>query len=661
MLRKLVAALTAVAAAATGVGVPTFAAHQAPAAVFRVGGAVRSIDPPVPVYAGGFGASPAIRHVTGQLQVRAFYVARGRSAVAFAVVDSQAWFAAYQEGDGYGISDARAVAARQLSRLGVSVTSADIIVQGTHSHSAATLEGIWGPVPLRYLKLVHDQTVAAIVAAARAARPAVLQFATIDAPFLDNIQTAQYDSFPGWTQDGQLSVLRAVSPTTGASIASFVNVPAHPDIVCGACVKTLTADYFGAVREALDRRLGGVNVVSPATLGREESPVQATGIDEMRWYAGIVTSLAEHALTHATPIRDATIRGHESMVYIPGTNAALLALNSAWKLPDSAKQQLLDASGEYPIDRSMSPPYLVGTAIGTPLTTVRIGPLAFVSMPGEPFPEIRLDLAKAVTGVRAVIGLSKGQDDLGYYYPSWVTPFAYAYPTDQGTFNVAPQAGDEIMQGQLANVAAVGFGTQPVAVPSPLPADYAATLRPAVQALASPTYAVAGSGGRARVVLQAIYAPANENGAPLAGKVHWSFGDGTTATSPAKSFGGYCGYVPAAQIDNGPTTCPSTNPAYVVHDFGVGVRRVVVRATDTQGNTVTYAFTVTVLPAPRPHVVVVHRSGRTVTFAVGLQRGLTLLAASWRFGDGATARGLVVTHTFAPGSPATATPSVTAA
>src|SRR5947209_264656 len=362
MMRRVTAVVTAIVAAAVVVAVPGAAAPDAatgrgaataptPApragapSMFTVGGAVRSIDPPTDVYAGGFGASPPIRHVFGHLQVRAMYVAHGTSAAAFAVVDSQAWFAAYQEGPSYGISDARAQAARRLSKNGTHLTSADIIVQGTHSHSAATLEGIWGPVPTSYLKLVHDQTVAAIVAAARAARPAHLQFATMNAPYLDNIQTAQYDSFPGWTQDGQVSVLRAVSPVTGATLASFVNVPAHPDIVCGACLKTLTADYFGAVRDALDRALGGVTLVSPATLGREESPVQATGIAEMQWYAGVVTSLAERALARSLWVRDPTVRGRESMVSIPGTNAALLALNSAWSLPDSAKQQMLDAAG----------------------------------------------------------------------------------------------------------------------------------------------------------------------------------------------------------------------------------------------------------------------------------------------------------------------------
>src|SRR5438093_8741887 len=54
---------------------------------FRVGAAVESLRPPVPVYSGGFGASPPITKIHDPLQVRALYVSDGKHAVAFAVVD----------------------------------------------------------------------------------------------------------------------------------------------------------------------------------------------------------------------------------------------------------------------------------------------------------------------------------------------------------------------------------------------------------------------------------------------------------------------------------------------------------------------------------------------------------------------------------------------
>ncbi|MEA2131741.1 MAG: hypothetical protein QOJ85_4632, partial [Solirubrobacteraceae bacterium] len=356
-------------------------------ATFRVGAATASIAPlpGVPVYAGGFGASPPIDSQHDPIEVRAFYVSNGRHAVAIATVDAQAYFSAYQEGADYGITSVRDIAAQEMSGGGAPAMSAnDIIVQATHSHAAATLEGIWGPVPLPYLKLVHDQAVKALIEARRNARTAHLQIGSFDAPWLDNIDTNQTDSYPGWAQDGQVSVLRAVSPS-GGSIASFVSVPAHGDIVDGADEKTLSADYFGFVRAALDQRLGGVNVVGPATLGREETPVQVGGFPVAQWFSGVVTSIVGRALADAHWITDDTVASADHFTQVPGTNPALLALVAADKLPDAQKQQLFAASGEYPIDRSTDPPYLTGNVIGSDLTALRIGTDVFLSMPGEPF------------------------------------------------------------------------------------------------------------------------------------------------------------------------------------------------------------------------------------------------------------------------------------
>src|SRR5947209_15812191 len=122
MPRKLLALVVATLSVLVVAAVPGRAARASTPVVFRVGAAVRSIDPPTDVYAGGFGASPPIRRVFGHLQVRALFVQHGASAVAFAVVDAQAEFAAYQEGSAYGISDARRVAAQQLDRLGLHVS-----------------------------------------------------------------------------------------------------------------------------------------------------------------------------------------------------------------------------------------------------------------------------------------------------------------------------------------------------------------------------------------------------------------------------------------------------------------------------------------------------------------------------------------------------------
>src|SRR5919107_596663 len=96
---RIAAAMGVVATFACAV--PVASAAAAKPATFRAGAAARSIAPPVPVFSGGFGLSPPITRMRDPLEARAFYVEGGGHAVAFAVVDAQGQFAAYQEGAGY--------------------------------------------------------------------------------------------------------------------------------------------------------------------------------------------------------------------------------------------------------------------------------------------------------------------------------------------------------------------------------------------------------------------------------------------------------------------------------------------------------------------------------------------------------------------------------
>src|SRR4051812_28509992 len=154
-------AVGAVPASAAGHHGGSSAGHRhhprAGAEIFQVGTAVEDITPTRPQYLGGFGQMDApTAQVHDPLQVRAFAVASGTKVVEFAIVDTQGYFAGYQEGP-FGITDARQTAARWLAGHGYpGTTEADMIVSSTHSHAAPTLMGIWGPVDVDYLKHVHD-------------------------------------------------------------------------------------------------------------------------------------------------------------------------------------------------------------------------------------------------------------------------------------------------------------------------------------------------------------------------------------------------------------------------------------------------------------------------------------------------------------------------
>lgn len=631
-------ALVLACAAALAAAVPASAA-PAPA-TFQVGAATESIDPNlagVDVYAGGFGASPPIRTVNDPIEVRAFFISNGKHSVAMAVVDAQAYFSAYQEGPDYGISSVRDIAAQEITGdHGPAMSAQDIIVQATHTHAGATLEGIWGPVPLPYLKLVHDQTVKAIVEAERRARAAHVEIGTYDAPWIDNIDNNQTDSYPGWAQDGQVSVLRAVTPE-GGPIATFVSVPAHGDIVEGSGEKKLSADYFGVVRAALDERLGGVNVVGPATLGREETPVQVGGIPVAKWFGGVVTSIAGRAMADGHWLTDDTVASAQTFTRVAGTNPALLALVAANKLPEDQKLQLWQATSDtadqslYPIDRSTDPPYLTGTVIGSDLTALRIGGTVFLSMPGEPFPEIRNAIADATTGADKIIALSKGQDDWGYFYPAWTWGFTSLYDSDHNIYNIAPQAGDQVILDQAANIRSLGFPVD-TAVGKPLPTRFEQALRPGVQAMANPTWGDAGKNGALPVEFTAIYDQAfvyDRPGLPGGGRatpVHVDFGDGTS------------------------TDVTGDKRTRFTHDFEPGTYTVRFTVTDESANTATWQTVVTVYPRLDPAIDATQTGERTWTFTARAAGGdQRIVRRDWTFSDGGTAAGETVTHTFPDG------------
>jgi hypothetical protein len=92
-----------------------------------------------------------------------------------------------------------------------------------------------------------------------------------------------------------------------------------------------------------------------------------------------------------------------------------------------------------------------------------------------------------------------------------------------------------------------------------------------------------GHAAQQRTTLQAIYMPAAQIDAPLAGQVHWDFGDGSHADT---------GYLSVGQ-DYGQTgQGPHGKPVLFIHSFRPGMYRVRASGKDTDGNPVSWTITV---------------------------------------------------------------------
>ncbi len=351
--------------------------------------------------------------------------------------------------------------------------------------------------------------------------------------------------------------------------------------------------------------------------------METTGFTNMEWLGGVITNDVLEALAHAQWVTPPTLAAQQEFITFPATNPLLLTLNNLWPLSPAAKEQFAQTTGDYPIDRANRAPYRNGDIFGTYLTAIRVVTTAYTSMPGEPWPEVRFTIARAVPGA-TVVALSKAQDDFGYFYPAYDAPFPELYNSDNFVFNVGLTLGDEVISDQVGQLGKLGFKAGSP-VETPLPNNYLEKVKPGLQTLASPPTGDAGRNGAFTTRLQAIYMPASVTDQPLAGQVHWSFGDGQTAST---------GFLSVGQ-DYGQTGQRDHGQAIFTHSFRPGVYHVTASGTDTSGNPVSWTITVHVYPELKVRASC--RRGRPRASVKGGER--TILRESWtRHGQKRTVR-----------------------
>jgi hypothetical protein len=666
---------------ALGSAVPEAVAAPRSAAPFRVGTAVVNINPSYPVYLGGYGGPPPkptiTRHVdptTGQaenLTVRAFAIEGKGHAVEFASVDSQGWFAGYQEGP-YGITDVRRQVAGWLRAHGDRrATAADIIVSSLHEHAVPTLYGIFGPSEhqLPYLRAVAAGTIQALEEAFARARPARVTWGSTDAPWLAATSVSQGNAFEGWPRDGSLAALWARDATTGATIATFVQESGYPNIVFGpgdllapdgSGRAIMSTDFPSYAEHWIEQRLGGVAVLASGSLGNNTGPMQADiapspdlpkvgsdrqtrAFDDIEHMGTVLGELTMEALATGRPFTDATVASAEEYLVAPGYNPASIGLTETYNIRSLYNPTLGAAFHYYPDDRSQSPPYQIGSALGTWVTAFRIGGLLFISEPGEYFPSIHTAWQRAVHGAAGVFVIGAAQDFLGYDYPAYVLPFT-AEGGDEHVFNPSPTLGDQTVAAGEREARALGFAAGSVSAETTFTDNrYGRALQAGVQLIPFPRAGdIDPATGRWSAVLEGYSTPerASANGVCLAevlfsvcpgvptmGPFTWRFGDGTSSVRP-------------------PDGAARAYFSLVDHAYGVpGVYVVGVAATSSDGHAAAMSLPVRVFPALRVSATAV--SGRLVAKVSGGTGAILLYR--WRLADGSVDYGPTIPAPSGPG------------
>ncbi len=135
----------------------------------------------------------------------------------------------------------------------------------------------------------------------------------------------------------------------------------------------------------------------------------------------------------------------------------------------------------YKIDRANTPPWTYGDVFAAPLTALRIGGLAFFSVPGEPYPSVKFSLNSDVgTRLSFIFGLA--QDQLGYVEePADYNGALQCSASDEWFFTISPVFGADVVNLQRANAQTLGFpviGSPPTPYgPGPIPPSLNCTLQ----------------------------------------------------------------------------------------------------------------------------------------------------------------------------------------
>jgi len=350
----------------------------------RAGVATRDLTPALPVHLDGYWQLRRAERVRDTPRARAVVLDDGRTRVALVVSDLIAFYSQWVE-------PARG---RQSA-----VPAANVLLATTHTHSSPCLLGMFGPpgsVDMGYVEWAGGQMAEAIAEAAAGLRPVRVGFGRAELPIVGG-------EIPGFARnwhnpgviDPAVLVMRLLDAETGAGLATVVNLGNHPDVLGDRTVE-VSCDFLAPVYEAVSGRLGGETLVFQRALGGVE-PIPQGLNDPAELEAGLsgVAQVATRAVLEAAEraefveVRRITWRTTECR--FPITSGEALKAYASGLLPVEA------ADG---VQR-------------TEMALLELGPARFLSVPGEPHPEVLAKLSDML-GCPYDFVLAMAQDEVGY-------------------------------------------------------------------------------------------------------------------------------------------------------------------------------------------------------------------------------------------------------
>lgn len=384
---------------------------------YLVGAATADITPSLdrPVYLAGFAPGRTARAVLHPLEVGVLYVA-----------DEDGEELCLVTLDLIGIPRPWIVRIRQA--CGATLPPERVVVACTHTHSGPDTLGLWGKaflgmIPLKsgvdphYMETVVSRVAAAVSRARRNAATATLEAVTFDTPH-------------GWVRNdrkGGGKYPRAVAlaaRSKGKLKTVLLNFGAHPETLWDKN-RDVSPDYPAPCRDQLRQAGIDVPLFFTGPLGAMLTPdvTPKARLSARRRFIGrlgqMLANQTLEQLEFSQPVVG-PIRLVETPVVLPNMNP---------RFEFAKKRGLIDR----PIENGQ---------IRTSMAAGTIGNFQFVTVPGEPSPEVAHQVYAAMTGQHKAI-LCLGLDELGYIIPaSFFADREYKY---EKTMSVGPHTAPTVV------------------------------------------------------------------------------------------------------------------------------------------------------------------------------------------------------------------------
>lgn len=393
-----------------------------------VGAAKRRITPPLWVpylTSSGNGTHAPFQGVHDDLYARALVLDDGHDAIAVLAVDSIGY-------DNSILGPGRDFTAELRSKVATSTTLKPdaVMLAATHSHSTPETIGL---TPFRDVRGVPEwlenhlaELVATVIEAwrnrvparARAGVTKVEGIARYRSIRLRNGKESRQGPLPPpenvampWRLDEDLNILH-FERADGAPLAVLLNYTAHP--VVAMLLPHVSADYPGAATSLIEKELAGaVCLFTNGCAGNVNSIKVATNFDDVKSIGATLGRAALGKLRELKPLAETAVAYHSAGLTLiprecPPTKTPVLS-RLAKKLAEGPLRAEVQA--------------------------MRLGPVSWVSLPGEPFVETGFALKDA--GATFVVGYANGY--LGYL------PIRRAY--DEGGYETSAGAWSRVAPG----------------------------------------------------------------------------------------------------------------------------------------------------------------------------------------------------------------------